>query len=108
MLPIPHTSIDGSAIIFPKIDNGWAVIEDIHSDQIKLETTRDEVWDELVQLYLNGSERWIGGTVERYENEWGFRFDPDTIIIAEITIEVWQTTIKGISENLDYWLGERQ
>lgn len=106
LLPIPHTNIDGSATIFPKVDNGWAVIEDIHSDQIKLETTRDEVWDELVQLYLNGSERWIGGTVERYENEWGFRFNPDTIIVAEITIEVWQTTIRHISENLDYWLEE--
>jgi len=88
------------------VGNRWAMIEDVNSDCIKVETNSDEVWAKLVQLYQNGSERWIGGIVERYENEWGFRFDPDTIMVAEVTIEVWQTTIRGISENLDYWLGE--
>ncbi|MGQ9459694.1 MAG: NosD domain-containing protein [Candidatus Bathyarchaeaceae archaeon] len=83
----------------------WAIIEDVHRDQLKVETTDDEVWAELVQLYKNGSQRWIGGIVEKYVNEWGFRFNPETILVAEITIEAWQTTIRGISENLDYWLG---
>jgi len=83
----------------------WAVIEDSKGDRLKVETSRDEVWAVLVQLYHNGSERWVGGIVERYNNEWGFRFDPDTILIAEITIEAWQTAIRGISERLDYWLG---
>jgi hypothetical protein len=71
-----------------------------------VETTSDEVWSLLVQLYYNRSERWIGGIVEEYANEWGFRFDPNTIIVEVTVIEVWQTTIKGISENLNYWLGE--
>jgi len=84
----------------------WALIEDIQGSRLKVETFSDEVWAQLVQLYYNGSERWIGGIVEKYENEWGFRFDPKTIIVAEVTIEAWQTTIRGISENLDYWLGE--
>ena len=84
----------------------WALIEDVHDDKLRVETFSDEVWAQLVQLYYNGSERWIGGIVEIYENEWGFRFDPKTIIVKEVTIEVWQTTIRGISENLDYWLGE--
>ena len=84
----------------------WAVIEDSHGDRLRVETVSEEVWAELVQLYQNRSERWIGGIVETYENEWGFRFDPHTILVAENTIEVWQTTIKGISEDLDYWLGQ--
>ena len=84
----------------------WALIEDSHGDRLKVETVSDEVWAQLVQLYYNGERWWIGGTVERYENEWGFRFDPNTIIVAEVTIEVWQTNIRHISENLDYWLGE--
>jgi len=83
----------------------WALIEDIHGDRLRVETFSDEVWAQLVWLYYNGSRRWIGGIVERYDNEWGFRFDPKTIIVAEVTIEVWQTTIRGISDNLDYWLG---
>jgi len=82
-----------------------AIIEDAHTDRIKVETTNDKVWATLVQLYHNGSERWIGGIVERYLNEWGFRFNPDTILVAEITIEVWQTTIRDISQRLNYWLG---
>jgi len=83
----------------------WAIIEDINKDRIKVETTNDKVWAELVQLYQNKSQRWIGGIVETYINEWGFSFNPDTILVAEITIEMWQTTIRGISQNLGYWLG---
>jgi len=83
----------------------WAIIEDINKDRIKIETTNDTVWAALVQLYQNGSERWIGGIVERYINEWGFRFNPDTILVAEVTIEAIQTTIRDISQRLDYWLG---
>ena len=47
---------------------------------------------------------WIGGIVEEYDNYWGFRFRPDTIIIAEITIEGAQSNIQGISEDLNYWM----
>ena len=47
---------------------------------------------------------WIGGVVQRYDNKWGFRFKPETIIIARITIEGAQATIRFISENIDYWL----
>jgi hypothetical protein len=47
---------------------------------------------------------WIGGVVETYYNKWGFRFKPETIIIAEQTAEGAQTWIKGISEDLDYWI----
>lgn len=80
----------------------WALIEDINGDHLRVETVSEEVWAELVHLYQNRSERWIGGIAETYENEWGFRFDRKAIIVAEVTIEVWQTTIKGISEGLDY------
>jgi len=91
----------------PTPDQGrWAVIEDTRRDSLRVETVSDEVWAQLFQLYYNRSERWIGGIVETYENQWGFRFDPKTIIVAEVTIEVWQTTIRGISENLAYWLGK--
>jgi len=83
----------------------WATIQDINKDQIKVETTSDKVWAELVELYQNQSQRWIGGIVEKYVNEWGFRFNPDTIMVAEVTIEAIQTTIRGISQNLGYWLG---
>ena len=82
----------------------WAVIMDSHGDIIAIETTSDEVWDQLVDLYQSKEERWIGSMVEEYENAWGFRFKPDTMIIATITIEGAQSTIQGISGDLDYWI----
>ncbi len=47
---------------------------------------------------------WIGGIIELYNNKWGFRFKPDTIVVAQITIEGAQSNIQGISEDLDYWV----
>jgi hypothetical protein len=77
---------------------------DSKSDIMAVETTSNEAWDQLVELYKTGEERWIGGIVAEYNNAWGFRFKPDTIIIAEITIEGAQSTIQGISGDLDYWI----
>jgi hypothetical protein len=56
-------------------------------------------------MHADGSRLWVGGVVERYANGWGFRFRPDTVRVAEITAEGLQSTIRGISEDLDYWLG---
>ena len=82
----------------------WAVITDSYGDIIAVETTNDEIWDTLNDLHQNQTEMWIGGIVEEYTNTWGFRFQPDTIIIAKFTVEGGQTTIEGISDDLDYWM----
>ena len=82
----------------------WAVITDSKGDIIAVETTSDQVWNQLTDLHHNPTEMLIGGVVEVYGNTWGFRFKPDTIIIAQITIEAAQSNIRGISEDLDYWI----
>jgi hypothetical protein len=82
----------------------WAVIEDENGHHIAVEPTSDEVWNQLVSLYQNGTKMWIGGIIEEYENKWGFRFKPESITIAEVTAEGLQATIQYISENLDYWI----
>lgn len=82
----------------------WAVIEDSKGDIIAVETAESSVWHNLVNLRNNQTEMWIGGIVEDYDNYWGFRFRPDTIVIAEITIEGAQSNIRGISEDLNYWI----
>jgi hypothetical protein len=84
--------------------NRWAVIEDSHGDIMAVETSKDEVWNTFVNLNQNKSEMWIGGIVEEYDNKWGYRFKPTTIIVAELTIEAAQTWIRGLSEDLDYWI----
>ncbi len=88
-----------------KHDTGqWAVIQDIEGLMLAIETTENRIWDQLVQLHQNGTEMWVGGVVERYDNKWGFRFHPDTIIIAQFTIEGAQTTISFLSEDIEYWI----
>ena len=84
--------------------NAWAVIKDSKGDVISVETTSSVVWDNLVGLHDNQTEMWIGGIVEEYDNYWGFRFRPDTIVIAQITIEGAQSNIQGISGDLNYWI----
>jgi hypothetical protein len=69
-----------------------------------VETSKDEVWNTFVNLNQNKSEMWIGGIVEEYDNKWGYRFKQTTIIVAELTIEAAQTWIRGLSEDLDYWI----
>lgn len=82
----------------------WAIITDSKSDIIAVETSDSNVWNTLTNLQVNQTEMWIGGIVEEYDNYWGFRFNPDTIVIAQITIEGAQSNIQAISENLNYWI----
>lgn len=91
-----------------------AVIQDVHGNRIAVEPVSDDVWNKLVELYHSGGEMWIGGSVETFITvrpdpiyRWGFRFKSDTITVAEITAEGLQSTVRDISENLDYWLGIR-
>ena len=85
----------------------WAVIKDSKGDIIAVESTDDKVWNALHGLYENQTAMWIGGIIEEYDNKWGFRFKPETIIIAEITVEGAQSNIKGITEDLNYWIQQR-
>lgn len=85
------------------------MIVDLNGDALKVEAVYDEAWTQLIQLfqlYQSGGAtwRWIGGNVEIYDNEWGFRFDPNTIFTAEYVAEIMQTSIRLISQNLGYWL----
>ncbi len=82
----------------------WAVIMDTKGDIIALETTNDDIWNTLDGLHQNQTVMWIGGIIEEYNNKWAFRFKPDTIVVAQITIEGAQSNIQGISRDLSYWI----
>lgn len=84
--------------------DSWVVIKDSKGDIIAVETINPSVWNTLANLKNNQTEMWIGGILEEYDNYWGFRFRPDTIVVAEITIEGAQSNIQGISEDLNYWI----
>jgi len=90
---------------------GMAIIEDLYGDRIAVEPASIETWGELVELYHSKGEMWIGGPVEVFifirpdpNYPWGFRFKPENITVAEVTAEGLQTTIRAISEDVDYWI----
>ena len=64
----------------------WAVIQDVNGDRIAVETTSDTIWEQLVRLQENKTERFIGSILEEYDNKWKFRFKPENITIAEVTV----------------------
>jgi hypothetical protein len=84
--------------------DSWAVIKDSKGDMMAVETTEPGVWDDLVYLRNSQAEMWVRGVVEEYDNYWGFRFRPDSIVVAEVTVEGAQSNIRGISGDLSYWL----
>jgi hypothetical protein len=86
----------------------WAVITNSKNDIIAVETSNPEAWRALTALHNTQSELWIGGIIEEWDNFWGFRFKPDTIVVAEITAEGAQSTIRAVSEDLDYWMNTWQ
>ena len=90
---------------------GMAIIEDTNGDRIAVEPASGEIWDELIELYHSKGEMWIGGVVEVFifirpdpNYPWGFHFKPENIIVPEVTAEGLQTTIRDISEDVDYWI----
>jgi len=83
---------------------GYFVIQDDWNDTLAVETKNITVLSELVQMYRSGERKWVCGTVELYRNRWGFRLKPETIFTGEVTAEALQTTIRGVSDNMDYWL----
>lgn len=86
----------------------WAVITDSKDDIIAVDVFGYEVRNALMDLDVSKNEMWIGGIITEWDNYWGFRFDPETIVIAEITIEGAQSNIRAISEDLDYWMNTWQ
>ncbi|MEJ2242430.1 MAG: hypothetical protein P8Y18_09855 [Candidatus Bathyarchaeota archaeon] len=84
--------------------DNWVVIVDSKQDVLAVETSDPNVWQTFSDLYENQTEMWIGGIIEQYDNFWGFRFKPDSIVVAQITVEGAQSNIKAISENLNYWI----
>ena len=88
-----------------EVKKSYVVIADSWNDTLAVETTNDTIWSDLVQMYLTGKERFVCGTVDRYNNRWGFRLRPSTIDVADVTAEALQTYLRYVRSHMGYWLG---
>lgn len=67
-------------------------------------TNSDSLAHIIKTLTDTESQRWIGGkVVPDPEMPHGFYFDPNTIVIAEFTVEGMQTTIAQIADDPQYF-----
>lgn len=81
------------------------VIRDDHGDTIRLYVMDEEVWLKLQSMKQQRLHRWVGGFLLRdSQSLLGFRFDPENLLVGEVTAETFQTWLQGISGHLEYWL----
>lgn len=91
-------------IVWGSDHNYGFVIKDMDGDTLEVENNNMEAQERAENMRESGEWRWIGGKVVTHDNEWGFRFDPDTITIADSADERFKTNLQSIKINLDHWL----
>lgn len=92
----------------PPLAEGEYLVEDLEGDTmvIAVDPAQGEALDALAEMALTGEARWVGGEVEAFENAFGFRFHPDTVVVAEFTAEGLQAgSYRAIQEDFAYWQG---
>jgi hypothetical protein len=95
--PTPSPQIIGQVTLLDVGSQGYNVIVVQVADRA--------AWNTLLSMQSSGKSMWVGGNIERSsENEWGFKFKPEGIIIAPITAEALEATLPLIKTNLNYWI----
>lgn len=82
------------------------LVDDTDGDlaEILVHPSRQEAMDALIEMHGTGEAKWVGGEVESFENEFGFRFKPDTIVVADFTAEGAQAVFyRTIQDDFAYW-----
>lgn len=92
----------------PILGAGEFLVEDPAGDRmiIEVDLGRQEAIDALIEMHRTGQRKWVGGEIESFDNEFGFRFKPNTIIVADFTAEALQAVrYRTIQEDFTYWQG---
>jgi hypothetical protein len=88
------------------LGEGEFLVEDPSGDRMIVEAVEPGTIDILTRLHDTGESKWIGGLIETFDNQFGFRFKPDTIVVANFTAEGLQVVYyEAIRDNLTYWQG---
>jgi hypothetical protein len=83
-------------------------VRDVHAQVMTVRIADPTVAAQADQLLASGQQRWVTGRLRvghgGFNQPWSWHLDPATIELAEVTIEACQTTIRGVEDDLDYWL----
>ncbi len=72
--------------------------------EILVDPSRQEAIDALMEMHVTGEAKWVGGEIESFDTAFGFRFKPDTIVVADFTAEGSQAVFyRTIRDDFAYW-----
>ncbi|MFO7851504.1 MAG: hypothetical protein ACQERS_14135 [Bacteroidota bacterium] len=75
-----------------------------YSDKMWIGTYSDSIANKMKSVTGTDNQLWIGGGVIPDSNmKYGFYFDPNTVLMAEATVEGMQITIQQISQDPVYY-----
>lgn len=88
--------------------DGWLFTVDVNGEKFKVLVTNPETAKLLREMMRGERQGIIVGELRRgdggFNKPWSWHLDPETIEIAEITIELCDGTPSFIESELDYWL----
>jgi hypothetical protein len=82
------------------------VVEDGNRDRmsIKVSSSNQEAFDALTEMAKTGERKWIGGEIQSFKNNYGFRFKSDSVVVAETTpVESQASQYEAVQKAFDRW-----
>lgn len=80
------------------------VVADVDDNDLELKLSLDNgAWQDIIDMYMSKTRKWIGGQLIEDTNKWGFNFNPSSIVVVNATDESLQTSLWKIGNNTDYW-----
>ena len=84
------------------------LLRDAHQETMTVRIEDAAVAAQAIRLVGSGEPRFVIGALRAgnggFNQPWSWHLDPSTIQIAVITIEACQTDIRGVEDDLEYWL----
>lgn len=109
-LIFPEGKLEAKAVI--RLSSGGSIkavvlVSDPSGAMIKIDIVDRQIKEKFQEMLSLEKELWVGGKIVKDSTgnpPWHFRFDPDTIEIAEVTAEGLQAVfLRTIETELDYW-----
>lgn len=84
-------------------------VADVEGERFNLRATDPETISQLVENYVGNNSMHVTGKLARgdggFNSPWPWHLEPDSVRMAEVSIELCDGRPSLIEEDLDYWIG---
>lgn len=92
----------------PKEPSGWLFTIDVNGEKFKVLVKNPLVAEELRKILRGERSGIVNGELRRgdggFNKPWSWHLDPDTVEVADVTIELCDGMPSFVESELDYWL----